>query len=508
MKLTSQKSNLKTTKADAIALFVAEDKKIFQESLHGLRKFFGKKIDQVIKLEHFEGKEDSIISILTERKLRAPRLFLIGIGEAKKLSFEKFRRASALAAKQARTLKIKHLAFAMPDTLAGKDGFSASPHEIAQAMGEGAYLSLYKFDKYFTEKKNKAEKVREITLFDPRDETVKAIKKGLNEARILCEATCFARDLENAPSNEIYPESLAAAAKLTAEKHGFNVSVWDKKRIEKESFGGLLAVNAGSTNPPRFIILELNAGRNKLDTIVLVGKGITFDTGGISIKPSSGMAEMKMDMSGAAAVIGTIEAAARLKLPFHLVGLIPATENMPGGSAMKPGDIIKHYGDKTSEVDNTDAEGRLILADALAYATKYKPKAVIDLATLTGACVVALGQHATGMMGNDDSLMSQLKAAGEKTYERVWQLPIYEEYEKQIKSDVADVKNVGGKWAGAITAALFLKKFIGDYKWVHLDIAGTAILEEDLPYAPKGGSGVGVRLLIEFLKNWKQQKPS
>jgi leucyl aminopeptidase len=236
---------------------------------------------------------------------------------------------------------------------------------------------------------------------------------------------------------------------------------------------------------------------------VLVGKGVTFDTGGISIKPSAGMAEMKMDMSGAAAVIGAFEAVARLKLPVHIVGLIPIVENMPSGSSIRPGDIIRHYNGKTSEVDNTDAEGRLILADALAFAEKFKPAAVIDLATLTGACVVALGHHASGMLGNDASLMTKLKRAGESTYERVWQLPLYDEYEKLIKSDVADVKNVGGRWAGTITAAWFLKKFIGSYKWVHLDIAGTAMLEEDGDYTQKGASGVGVRLLTEFLRRRK-----
>jgi leucyl aminopeptidase len=313
----------------------------------------------------------------------------------------------------------------------------------------------------------------------------------------------LARDLENAPGNEIYPETLAATAQQSVKKYGYRCEVWDKKKIETMGFGGLLAVNSGSTRPPRFIILEYNAGRKDLETVVLVGKGITFDSGGISIKPASGMAEMKMDMSGAAAVIGTLEASARLKLPVHLVGLIPTTENMPSGSSMRPGDIITHYGGKTSEVDNTDAEGRLILADALAYAEKFKPSAVIDLATLTGAVVVALGHHATGMFGNDDELMARLKEAGDKSFERVWQMPLFDEYEKQIKSDIADVKNVGGRWAGAITAAWFLKKFIGDYKWVHLDIAGTAILEDELPYSPKGGSGVGVRLLTEMLKNWK-----
>jgi len=398
---------------------------------------------------------------------------------------------------------VKHLALLIPNRMEGKDGFPSTGLEIGEALAEGAILALYKFDKYFTEKKNKDPKIDQLTIVGATPENEKETRRTLAKTKIVCEAVYVARNLENAPGNEIYPETLASAARKSAEEYGYTATVWDKKRIEQEGFGGLLGVNAGSQKPPRFIILEHNANRRDLDTIVLVGKGVTFDSGGISIKPSSGMAEMKMDMSGAAAVIGTMEAAARLKIPVHLVGLIPATENMPGGSAIKPGDIIVHYGGKTSEVDNTDAEGRLILADALAYAGKYKPKAVIDLATLTGACVVALGSHATGMMGNDDELMSKLKSAGEHTHERVWQLPLFEEYEKQIKSDVADVKNVGGRWAGAITAALFLKKFVGEYKWVHLDIAGTAILEEDLPYVLKGGSGVGVRLLIEFLQKWR-----
>jgi leucyl aminopeptidase len=497
MKLTANKSTLRQIKADAVTVFVREDKKLFQQEIANLRKLLGKRIDTIIELENFKGKEAEVLSILTEKKLTSPRLYLVGLGEEKKLSHESYRRASAAVARQAQASRIKHLAFNLP-------AFGQTDsRKISHAIAEGAYLSLYKFDKYQTKKKDEQSKIIEIIIFDPAESIVKDVKKELNDVRIICEATTLARDLANAPACEIYPETLADTAKKSTEQYGYNITVWDKKKIEKEDFGGLLAVNAGSTRPPRFIILENNSDKKNLDTIVLVGKGVTFDSGGISIKPSSGMAEMKMDMSGAAAVIGTMEAAARLKLPLHLVGLIPATENLPSGSAMKPGDIIKHYGGKTSEVDNTDAEGRLILADALAYAATYKPKAVIDLATLTGACVVALGMHATGMMGNDEELMAKLKIAGENTYERVWQLPLFDEYEKQIKSDIADVKNVGGKWAGAITAGLFLKKFIGDYKWVHLDIAGTAMLEEQHPYAPKGGTGVGVRLLMEFLKSWK-----
>ena len=499
VKVSTTVSTIRRMKADVVALFVVQDKSSFDRQLRDLRAVFGKRIDTILALEHFKAKKNECVSILTDTKLASPRLLLIGLGEQKKMTLESFRRAAATAAKKAQSLRVDHLAFA----LSGDSGSAFSPEDIAKATAEGAMLSLYKYDKYFTEKDEKTKKVKEVTIVGERNDTSSAIKKALAEARVTCEATCLARDLENAPPNEIYPETLAEAARSSAAKYGYRATIWDKRKIEQMKFGGLLAVNSGSDKPPRFIILEHNAGQKNAETVVLIGKGITFDSGGISIKPASGMSEMKMDMSGAAAVIGTLEAASRLNLPQHIVGLIPTTENLLGGSAMKPGDIVTHYGGKTSEVDNTDAEGRLVLADALAYASTYKPKAVIDLATLTGACVVALGSHATGMMGNDEELMAALKAAGETTFERVWPLPLYEEYEKQIKSDVADVKNVGGRWAGAITAGLFLKKFVGDYPWVHLDIAGTAILEESLPYAPKGGSGVGVRLLIEFLKIWK-----
>jgi leucyl aminopeptidase len=250
--------------------------------------------------------------------------------------------------------------------------------------------------------------------------------------------------------------------------------------------------------------MEHNRGRAG-GTVVLVGKGVTFDSGGISIKPSAGMAEMRMDMSGAAAVIATMQAVARLKVPLHVVGLIPATENLPSGTAMKPGDILTHINGMTSEVDNTDAEGRLILADALGYAQRYSPDVVIDLATLTGACVVALGHACAGMMGTSDAHMQRLKHAAERTHELVWELPLYEEYERLVRSDVADVKNVGGRWAGAITGALFLKKFTGSLPWVHLDIAGPAMVEEANEYTPRGGSGYGVRLLTEYLSRWRRQ---
>jgi len=505
MKLSAEKASLKKVKADVACSFLFEDRKLFNEKMDALRKTLKKQVDSLLDTNDFKGKEGETVVLYTEGKIAARRLMLVGLGEQKKLTLEKIRRAAATAAKKTQGLKLRTLAAEFPEKAAIEQSVKEPVQDVAQALAEGAALSLYRFDKYITDKKEKETKVTRFTLFSDDTKELKEIRRGAQFAQVIVEATCFTRDLENAPSNEIYPESLAEAARQSGRKCGFKVTTFEKKQIEKLGMGGLLAVNQGSSRPPRFIILEYGESHSKsAGTIVLVGKGVTFDTGGISIKPANGMSEMKMDMSGAAAVIGTMEAVARLKLPVHLVGLIPATENMPSGSAVKPGDIVQHYGGKTSEVDNTDAEGRLILADALGYAEKYKPDAVIDLATLTGACVVALGHFATGMMGNDEKLMDLMKKAGEKTYERVWQLPLYEEYDKLIKSDVADVKNVGGRWGGAITAGMFLKRFVRNYKWVHLDIAGTAILEEPQEYSPKGGSGVGVRLLVEFLRNWKK----
>ena len=510
MKLTFQKTPPHRMKADVAALFIHQDAKLLDKELRFLNGLFAGLIQPVIDAGDFKGKEKESALLYLPDSFPAKRLLLVGLGEKKKLTLETYRRVSAHAAKKAGDLKAARAAFCLP-------ALDSDINDTLLAFGEGALLGLYRFDKYMTKKEEEKSTLSEI-LFCSEDASVaRASTKALAEAMVIAEAVSFARDLANAPGNEIYPQTLAEAAQKSGKRWGFKVNVLNEKEIAKLGMGGVIGVSQGSARPPRFIIMEHGPTTARLSLrrvqpsrspkskspLVLVGKGVTFDSGGISIKPSAGMAEMKMDMSGAAAVIGTMEAIARLKLPLHVVGLVPAVENMLSGSATRPGDIIRHYNGKTSEVDNTDAEGRLILADALGYAERYKPAAVIDLATLTGACVVALGHVVTGMMGNDAGLMSRLKSAGEETYERVWELPLYDEYEKLIKSDVADVKNVGGRWAGAITAGWFLKKFIGDYKWVHLDIAGTAMLEENGDYTQKGGTGVGVRLLTEFLKNWK-----
>ncbi len=502
MEIKCEFSFLSDAKVDAVAVLVFQDKNGLGQQISALGKQLGEKLQPAVSLKDFSGKKGDVLSLYTEKSIASPRLVLIGMGEPEKLSLEKIRRGSAAAATTAQKMKIASLGIEFPISMLSAQSLKAAPSDIAQAVVEGAVLSVYKYDKYITAKEDE-KKLESLTVFTSDKKRLSEIREGVRRGEILSAATSLARDLQNAPSNEIYPETLAHHVQETAYKHGFKTTVFDQRKIETLKMGGILAVSKGSNHPPRFIILEHNPGKVKSGTVVLVGKGVTFDSGGISIKPAANMGEMKMDMSGAAAVIGAFQALADLQLPVHVVGLIPAVENMPSGTAMKPGDIVRHYSGKTSEVDNTDAEGRLILADALGYASHYKPDVVIDLATLTGACVVALGHLATGMMGNDQETMDAITIAGETTYERVWQLPLFDEYEKMIKSDVADVKNTGGRWGGAITAGWFLKNFIGDYKWVHLDIAGTAILEEKMDYAPKGGSGVGVRLLIEFLKNRK-----
>lgn len=279
------------------------------------------------------------------------------------------------------------------------------------------------------------------------------------------------------------------------------ITVFDRAGMEKEGFGGILGVAAGAEEEPRFIVMEYQGGAEDARPVVLVGKGVTFDSGGISLKPSQKMEDMKYDMSGAAAVLGAMQAVARLRPRVNVVALVPATENLPSGRATKPGDVLRMYSGKTVEVINTDAEGRLILADALAYAQRFEPAAMIDAATLTGAVVIGLGHEAIGLMGNDGDLMAEVRAVGERTGERCWPLPLWDEFRKQIKSDVADIKNSGGRPAGCITAGWFLKEFVGDVPWVHLDIAGTAWKDEAAPYLRKGATGVPTRLFIEWIRD-------
>jgi leucyl aminopeptidase len=491
--------------AELLVIPAFEEKNLFDRTSADIARLAGR-IPPQISAGLFLAKKGQ--SITVPSALHPHQLVILaGMGRRSDLSLEQIRRLGAVATSNARAVKAKRIACLEPDPT----GFETSDvsrgltaEDVAQSMIEGALLAAYRFGKYLTQDLEQNFAPAEFTLVGASSKRQPALVRGTTLARTVCRSVYLARDLTNAPGSEITPDALARHARLVGRERGVSVTVLNERRIAALGMGGLSGVAQGSIHPPRFIIMEYRPARprRRTPTIVLVGKGITFDSGGISIKPSANMAEMKMDMSGAAAVIGTVQAVARLGFPVHLVGLIPAAENMPGGKAIKPGDIVKHLNGMTSEIDNTDAEGRLILADALAYATRYSPDLVIDLATLTGAVVVALGHVATGMLGTDEGAMRQLEQAGQRTYERVWQLPLFEEYERLIKSEIADMKNTGGRWAGAITGAMFLKKFTGTYRWVHLDIAGTAIMEDSTEYIPKGGSGVGVRLLVDMVRHW------
>jgi len=342
--------------------------------------------------------------------------------------------------------------------------------------------------------------LRSVTIMIESRKGLAVAEAAVLRARAIAAGTNFARDLGNEPGNVCTPEWLGEQAAGLSHKH-LKVTVMDKKAIEKAGFTALLAVNQGSAKEPRFIVLEYTGGKKADKPVALVGKGLTFDAGGISIKPAAQMDEMKFDMCGAAAVLGIFKAATAMDMPVNLLGVIASTENLLGGAAYKPGDIIKTYKGLTIDVQNTDAEGRIILSDALAYAAEQKPAEIIDFATLTGACVIALGAQASGLMGTGEHVIKGLKKSGDHTHDRVWQLPMYEEYQDQIKSKIADIKNIGGREAGTITAACFLSRFVDDVPWAHLDIAGTAWDMKGTDISPVGGTGAGVRLVVDYLLN-------
>lgn len=445
----------------------------------------------------FTGKANETALLYPDNKLPAARLLLVGLGDESSFTLEKLRRAAATAARRARKLKVEEAAF-VPRRPEG-----ATAEGTARAAAEGASLGLYRFTRYKTSGDDAANGNEErpasfdVVVAAPEDE--EEARRGTDVGTKLAAATRLARDLANEPSNTATPEYLAQRATEIAGRHGMAATVLDRAGIEAEGLTGLSTVGRSASNEPRFIVLEHRKG-GEAAPVVLVGKAVTFDSGGISIKPSSGMEEMKFDMSGGAAVLGAMEAVGRLDLPLNVIALVPATENLPGGDAFKPGDVLRMGSGKTVEIVTTDAEGRLILADALTYAARYEPAAVIDCATLTGAAVVALGHHATGLMGNDEDLIAEVRAAGETVGERAWPLPLFEEYTEQIKGDTADIKNSGGRPGGALTAGAFLKEF-ADYPWAHLDIAGTAYGSKGNAYTTKGATGVPARMLLEFLLN-------
>ena len=499
LKVTGHYGSTDKIKADLHAVFVVRDTQPFNAAVKAACPEIAPIIRQARENGDFSGKAGESLPIITA----SHRYLLVGLGDQDKLTLEIIRRAAGRASKAARTFAAPTVAMYCPADEMLRRQVQSSFEDGVDAIVTGALLASYRYDEFITRKDEdeKKRETRELQIVTTDEGFQGRLKNAIINATAVVEGVELARDLSNAPSNELSADALAKRASAIGRKFTIKTVILNQKEILANKMGGLLAVNQGSGKDPRFIVMEYNDKKRRLPAYVIVGKGVTFDSGGISIKPAASMDEMKMDMSGAAAVLGTMYAVAKLKLPIRLVALIPATDNMSGSNAICPGDIIRIADGTTVEIKNTDAEGRLILADALVYAQRFKPRAIIDLATLTGACVVALASHATGMMGTSREVMDGLKTAGEKTYERVWELPLFEEYDEMMKSDVADLKNLGGKWGGAITAAAFLKNFVGDYPWVHLDIAGTAMLESATDYLPKGGTGVGVRLLTQFFQS-------
>ena len=458
-------------------------------SLAGVDKQTGGAIGRVLVAGDFTGKKDETAVIYPSGP--AARVLLVGLGKPDEIDRTAIRRAAAGAAKRARSLGVPRAAFHLSAEARGKVKPADAGQSIAEGLAQGAW-QYNEMKKPAEEKKPPLERI-DLLAQDGSAELTQGHKVG---AAIGAGQT-FARGLQVLPANVCTPSYVADTARELAQRHGFEVTILDKAAITKEKMGALLSVAQGSSEEPRFIALEYKGAEGP--PVVLVGKGVTFDTGGISIKPAQNMEDMKYDMSGAAAVLGTFEMLGRLKPRAHVVGLIPSTENMPSGTALKPGDVVTSHFGKTIEVINTDAEGRLILCDALSYARRYQPAAVVDIATLTGAIVVALGHSATGVMGTDDGLIEEIRSAGERADERVWPLPLWDDYRDLMKSDIADVKNSGGRPAGSISAGWFLREFVDGFPWAHLDIAGTAYTDREDAGRVKGPTGVGVRLFSEFV---------
>lgn len=495
MNVTVKQGTIEREPAEVLVLTHFDGDSRLNDAAAAVDRTCNGQLRELLKSGEFDGKLNQAVLLHTSGKAPAKRVLLVGLGKKKDARVDYVRQAMGTAVKRVRQTGASSFV-----TCLHGDGLpKTSAVELAQALVEGAILGTYQFTEYLSDKKACAKQVARLTVLAADAREVADLKEGARRGVATAEAAMLVRDLCNHPSNVMTPTRVAAEAKKIGRERSVRVKILERAQAERLGMGAFLGVARGSHEPPKFIILEYSGSRRNGRPIVIVGKTITFDSGGISLKPAENMEQMKADMTGGAEVLASVRAASRLRLPIHLIGILPATENMPGGRAIKPGDILKSLSGKTIEVQNTDAEGRLILADGLAYAARLKPAAVIDIATLTGACVVALGQFAIGMFGNDDQLKRSVRDAGLKAGERVWEMPLWDEYFEQLKSDVADMRNIGGRGGGMITAALFLSKFAGNHPWVHLDIASTDWSERERAYIPKGPTGIGTRLLIQYL---------
>lgn len=487
MEIKFRDTKIETVKTDLLVLPVRE-RPLEEPPIRALDRRLQGKLRERIQKSKFTGAEGSSLLYVTAGTLPAAQLLLLGVGNTSET--ESWRRTGARVRKEAVATGAEEIAlFCTPEK---------EPDKVAGAIVEGFSLASYQFNKYRSNSAPPAE-LKSLTLFNSGLKRNAAMDKAIRAVQETIPGVFLARDLINEPPSITTARFLGEQAQRHCRGRGLSVDVWGKKKIEAMRLAGLLAVNRGSQEEPRFIVIHYNPPRRPRKKVALIGKGITFDSGGLSLKPAKSMETMKLDMSGGAAVIGAMSRLPRLGLDIEVTGYVPTTDNLPGANAQKPGDVIRYLNGKTIEVLNTDAEGRLILADALALAAKQQPDFMINLATLTGACMVALGTAVGGLFSNNQALADRLMQCAAETGERLWQLPLVKEYRDHLKSNVADMKNVGGPHGGAITAALILQEFVDNVPWAHLDIAGPAFAESDTGICPKGGTGFGVRTLLRFL---------
>ncbi|MDR5683861.1 MAG: leucyl aminopeptidase [Armatimonadota bacterium] len=486
MEVTTTASSWNEVRADVLAVLLEEGDPL--AALADVDRALGGWIADAVRPADYMARRDRTLLLFTHGKAATGRMLLVGMG-APTEGHERadgVRRAAALAAREARTLRARRLAVWCP---------GIDPRDSAAAIVEGAHLGAYRYEAY---KKSDEPRIEHLQILAPRNRQTQG---ALQRARVMAEATCFARDLVNGPPNEVTPTSLAQTARSIARQTGLRLTVYGPEQLRRMGAGGILAVGQGSRQPQQMIVLEYRPHRTQ-KTYALVGKGVTFDAGGLDIKTHEGMETMKSDMAGAAAVLAAMRALPTLDVRHRVYGVVGAVENMLGGAAFKPGDIVRAMNGKTIEINNTDAEGRVVLADCFSYVVRHNPDAIVDLATLTGAAMVALGHHAAAVIGNDRALVGDLIRAGQAAGERIWELPLYEEFAEAMRSDVADLKNSGGRYGGAQKGAAFLREFTGGRPWAHLDIAGPAFLDKSegqAPHLPRGATGFGVRTLLRWL---------
>ncbi len=466
-------------------------KPILTESGKILDTATNKQVSGLLAHGDLRGDVGSTLMLYNPVGIKAKRILLLGLGKKRDLSDASFRCAVSCAAKCLNKCNIRAANFTLLDVFSAPLKMVRQARNIVEAIEE----SMYRYDQTKSGRK-KPKSLKRVALMTARSQLAKT-GLGIKQGQAIANGVSYAKTISNLPGNICTPSYLARQAKKLQKTHDIKTTILNEAEMKSKKMGSLLSVSRGSREPAKLIVMEYKGGKRGENPVVLVGKGLTFDAGGISIKPAAAMDEMKYDMCGGASVFGAMRAVAEMQLEVNLVGIVPSSENLPDGAANKPGDIVTSMAGKTIEILNTDAEGRLILCDALTYAERFKPAAVVDIATLTGACVIALGHHASGLFSNDEKLAKQLLAAGEASGDRAWQLPLWDDYTKQLKSDFADLANIGGRGAGAVTAACFLKQFTENYKWAHLDVAGTAWKSS----GPKGATGRPVALLVEFIMN-------